>query len=47
MVRPTSLGGEGGGNMEMGVSITYGGERTLGTVSKGTGGVITFTPASE
>ena len=47
MVRPTSLGGEGGGNMEMGVSITYGGERTLGTVSKGTGGVITFTPVSE
>lgn len=42
MVKPTSLGGEGGGNMGMPTDVTYGGERTVGTVSKGAGGAVTF-----
>lgn len=42
-IRPTGLGGEGGGNIQMPLEITYGGTRTVGTASKGTGGVITFT----
>lgn len=42
-VLPTSLGGEGGGSVGMSIEVTYGGERTLGTVSKGESGV-TFTP---
>lgn len=46
MVKPSSLGGEGGGNLGMPVDVTYGGERTVGTVSKGTGGAITFTPGT-
>lgn len=46
MVRPTSIGGEGGGNIEMPLEITYGGARQTGTASKGTGGAITFTPAA-
>lgn len=45
MVVPTGLGGEGGGNIQMPINVTYGGTRTVGTVAKGTGGVITFTPA--
>ena len=45
-VEITGLGGEGGGNIGMPLNITYGGTRTLGTVSKGAGGVITFTPAA-
>ena len=41
-VRPTGLGGEGGGNIEMPIDITYGGKREVGkaTVS---GGTVTFT----
>lgn len=42
----TGLGGEGGGNIGMPINVTYGGTRTLGTVAKSTGGVITFTPAA-
>lgn len=42
MVKPTSLGGEGGGNLGMPVDVTYGGERTKGTVSKGSDGAVTF-----
>ena len=42
-VLPTNLGGEGGGSVGMAVEVTYGGDRTLGTVSV-TGGVATFTP---
>lgn len=42
-VLPTSLGGEGGGNVGMPIEVTYGGTRTLGTVSKTEAGV-TFTP---
>jgi hypothetical protein len=46
MVKPSSLGGEGGGNVGMPLDITYGGERTIGTASV-TGGVVTFTPETE
>lgn len=46
MVKPSSLGGEGGGNVGMPLDITYGGERTIGTASV-TGGVVTFTPEEE
>lgn len=42
-VENTGLGGEGGGNIGMPITVTYGGERTVGTVSKGTGGSVTFT----
>lgn len=40
---PTGLGGEGGGNIGMPLNVTFGGTRTTGTASKGSGGVITFT----
>lgn len=43
MVKPTSLGGEGGGNIGLPFDVTYGGERTKGTVTKGEDGTITFT----
>ena len=39
----TRIGGEGGGNLEISTEITYGGERTLGTVTR-TGSTVTFTP---
>ena len=39
----TRIGGEGGGNLEISADITYGGERTLGTIARGAGGTITFT----
>ena len=42
MVRPTSLGGEGGGNIEMPLEVTFGGQRTTGTASM-SNGVPTFT----
>lgn len=47
MVKPSSLGGEGGGNIGMPTDVTYGGERTLGTIRKSTVGTITFETASE
>lgn len=44
-IRPSGLGGEGGGTVGMPVDITYGGTRTVGTASKdGTTGAISFTP---
>ena len=46
MVRPTSLGGEGGGNIEMPLEVTFGGERKTGTAAKGNDGAITFTAAA-
>ena len=47
LVLPTGLGGPGGGNMQMPINVTYGGERTVGTASKdSTTGAISFTPAS-
>ena len=47
MVKPTGLGGEGGGDMAMPYEVTYGGTRTVGTASKNAEtGVVTFTPAA-
>lgn len=46
MVKPTGLGGEGGGNMEMPFDVTFGGTREVGTASKSSSGVVTFTKAS-
>lgn len=40
-VLPTGLGGEGGGNIGMPIDVTYGGKRTVGTVTKD-GNTITF-----
>lgn len=42
-IRPSSLGGEGGGNLGMPLSVTYGGARTTGTAAVAAG-VVTFTP---
>lgn len=42
MVKPTGLGGEGGGNIEMPVDVTYGGTRETGTATKGDDGTVTF-----
>ena len=44
-IDPTSLGGAGGGNLEMPFDVTYGGERIVGTASV-TGGVVSFSPAA-
>lgn len=41
MVKPSGLGGEGGGNITMPIDVTYGGARIVGTASN-TGGKITF-----
>ena len=47
MVRPTSIGGEGGGNIEMPFEATYGGERETGTAAKDAEtGAVTFTKAA-
>lgn len=43
MVKVTGLGGEGGGNIEMPIEVTFGGTRTLGKVSVSGAGVVTFT----
>lgn len=45
-VLPTSLGGSGGGALTMPIDITYGGNRTVGTVTND-GGTVTFVPKSE
>ena len=42
-VTPTSLGGAGGGKLAMPIEVTYGGERTVGTVAVADG-AFTFTP---
>lgn len=42
-VAVTSIGGEGGGTLNIATEITYGGTRTLGTIAKGVGGKVTFT----
>ena len=43
-IRPSSLGGEGGGSVGMPVDVTFGGTRTTGTASKDAQtGAITFT----
>lgn len=43
MIKVTGLGGEGGGQIEMPIEVTYGGTRTLGKVTKTAAGVVTFT----
>lgn len=43
-VLPTSLGGEGGGNLVTSLEVTYGGERSVGTVTR-TGSTVKFTPS--
>lgn len=43
MVEITGLGGEGGGEIQMPINVTYGGTRTTGKVSKAQDGTITFT----
>lgn len=40
----TSIGGDGGSTLNIATEITYGGTRTLGTVSKSSDGAVTFTP---
>lgn len=42
-VRPTGLGGEGGGSIGMPIDVTFGGTRTTGTAAV-SGGTVTFTP---
>lgn len=39
----TSIGGSGGGTLDIATEVTYGGTRTLGSVSK-SGNTVTFTP---
>lgn len=46
MVKPSSLGGEGGGNLGMPTDVTFGGEREVGTATVSADGVITFTKAA-
>lgn len=46
-IKPTSLGGEGGGFVGMPIDVTLGGTRTTGTAAVGAGGVITFTADSD
>ena len=47
MVKPTSLGGDGGGNIIMPFDATYGGEREVGTVTKNAEtGAVTFAKAA-
>lgn len=44
LVKPASLGGEGGGNLTMPVDVTFGGARETGTVTMNNG-VPTYTKA--
>lgn len=44
-VKPTSLGGAGGGKLGMPITVTFGGVRTVGTAGV-KDGTITFTPAT-
>ena len=47
MIEVTGLGGDGGGNVGMPITVTYGGGRTVGTASRDAStGVVTFTPTS-
>ncbi len=45
-IEVTGLGGAGGGNIEMPISVTYGGTRTVGT-AKIAEGTVTFTPEAK
>lgn len=42
-IQISSIGGEGGGDIQMPFTATYGGTRTVGTAAIGTGGAVTFT----
>ena len=42
MVKPSSLGGEGGGFIGMPIDVTLGGTRTIGTAAI-SGSTVTFT----
>ena len=44
-IEVTGLGGAGGGNIEMPITVTYGGTRTVGTAAMANG-TVTFTPAA-
>lgn len=44
-IEVTSFGGAGGGNIEMPITVTYGGTRTVGTASV-ENKVVTFTPTA-
>lgn len=44
MVKPTGLGGAGGGSLTMPVDITFGGTRETGSATVADNGTITFTP---
>ena len=43
MAAPTGLGGPGGGDINMPIEVTFGGDRTLGTATVSSAGVVTFT----
>lgn len=45
-VKPSGLGGEGGGPLTMPIDVTFGGTREVGTASVAADGTITFTPAT-
>jgi len=45
-VKPTGLGGAGGGSLTMPIDVTFGGTRGVGTASVAADGTITFTPAA-
>lgn len=45
-VKPSGLGGEGGGNIGMPIDVTFGGTRTTGTAAV-KDGTVTFSPDSE
>lgn len=45
MVKLNSLGGEGGGTLDMPIEVTFGGEREVGTAAIAANGTITFTKA--
>lgn len=47
MVKPSELGGSGGGALTMPVDVTFGGTREVGTASVDSDGTITFTPAAS
>lgn len=47
-IRPSGLGGAGGGSVGMPIDVTYGGTRTVGTASRNAStGVVTFTAANS
>ena len=46
MVKPTGIGGHGGGALTMPIDVTFGGEREVGTASVAADGTITFTKAA-